>query len=136
MQITHFSDLLEAARRQDEPQRLLMVFASAGLPSDASAAQRSAFANGEGGALTPVLCVDKRPEEIGSFESLREESERTGINWDIVFVAALAGRGGYPPNADEAVQPLRMMVEQIKGGRIGQFVAVSRGGDLLQLRAA
>jgi hypothetical protein len=43
------------------------------------------------------------------------------------------GRGGYPPNSDEAVQPLQMMVEQVKGGRIAQFLAVDRDGSLVSL---
>ena len=130
-----FDDLLAIACRQPEPQRLLLVFASAELPADASEAQRSAFQGGEGGALAPVLCVDKRAEEIVDFRSLRLESELTGLDWHILFVGALPGRGGHPPNSDEAVQPLQMMVEQIKSGRIAQFLAVDRDGELVQLQA-
>lgn len=134
MQISSFTDLLAAARQQPEPQRLLLVFATAELPADASPEQRARFESGEGGALAPVLCVDKLPEEIPSFDSLCDESDQTGMTWDILFVAALAGRGGYPPNSDEAAQPLRMMVEQIKGGQISRFLAVRRDGDLVQLQ--
>ncbi len=133
MRITNFSDLLTAARGQPEPQRLLLVFAAAELPHDATPAERAAFERGEGGALAPVLCVDKRPEEIESFDALCEESRRTGIGWDILFVGALSGRGGHAPNTDEAVQPLRMMVEAIKAGRVAQFLAVDRDGDLVRL---
>lgn len=134
MSFHDFAGLLQAARRQPEPQRLLLVFAAAELPRDANAAERAAFARGEGGALAPVLCVDKLPEEVASFAALREESTRTGIGWDILFVVALSGHGGYAPGPDEAAQPLRMMVEAIKGGRIAQFVAVTRDGELVQLR--
>jgi len=135
MSIQSFSDLLASACAEPEPQRLLLVFASAELPRDASPDQRERFARGEGGALAPVLCVDKRPQDIASFQALRLESESTGTDWDILFVAALAGRGGHPPNADEAVQPMRMMVEQIKGGRIAQFLTVDRNGELVQLQS-
>jgi hypothetical protein len=48
----------------------------------------------------------------------------------------MQGRGGHPPNADEAVQPLRMMTEQIRAGRIGQFLAVGRDGRLVSLERA
>jgi hypothetical protein len=136
MTLHHFDDLLTAARNEAEPQRLLLVFAAAELPRDASAAEREAFERGEGGALAPVLCVDKRPEEIANFEALRQESAATGIDWQIVFVAALSGRGGHPPNSDEAVQPLRLMVEQIKGGRIARFLAVRTDGQLVELAHA
>ena len=134
MQLHDFSDLLQAARQQPEPQRLLLVFAAAELPRDASDEEKARFERGEGGALSPVVCVDKLPEEIESFAGLLDESTRTGIAWDILFVAALSGRGGFAPNSDEAVQPLRMMVEAIKGGRVGEFLAVTRAGELVQLQ--
>ena len=134
MPLHDFSDLLQAARQQPEPQRLLLVFAAAELPRDASDEEKARFERGEGGALSPVVCVDKLPEEIESFAGLLDESTRTGIAWDILFVAALSGRGGFAPNPDEAVQPLRMMVEAIKGGRVGDFLAVTRAGELVQLQ--
>lgn len=133
MSLHDFSSLLQAARSQPEPQRLLLVFASAELPRDANAEEIARFERGEGGALAPTLCVDKAPEEIRDFPTLAEESRLTGIDWDILFVAAMSGRGGHPPNSDEAVQPLQLMVEAIKGGRIGDFLAVDRQGDLVQL---
>ena len=134
MSLHDFSDLLQAARQQPEPQRLLLVFTAAELPRDATAEETARFERGEGGALTPVVCVDKLPSEIDSFMSLVDESNRTGIAWDILFVAAQPGRGGFAPNPDEAVQPLRMMVEAIQGGRIGEFLAVTREGHLVQLQ--
>lgn len=135
MTLSTFDDLLDAARRQPEPQRLLLVFAQAELPPDADAAERAAFERGEGGALAPAVCVDKLPDEIGSFHSLLEESRLAIDHWDIVFVAAMDGRGGIAPNSDEAAQPLRMMVEQIRGGRLGRFLAVDRSGALVDLRS-
>ncbi len=130
-----FVDVLHAARDQPEPQRLLLVFAAAELPRDATADEKAAFERGEGGALAPRVCVDRQPEEIASFAALVRESEQTGVVWDILFVAGLSGRGGVPPNSDEAVQPLKMMVEAIKGGRIADFLAVNRMGMLVQLTA-
>ncbi len=135
MSLETFSDLLVAAHAEPEPQRLLLVFAAAELPRDATAEQRRQFESGEGGALAPVLCVDKLPAEIASFEALCAESAHTGMRWDILFVAAMSGHGGHAPNSDEAVQPLRMMVEQIKGGQIARFLAVDRRGELVQLQA-
>ena len=133
MSLETFSDLLALSRQQAEPQRLLLVFAKAELPEDATDAEKAAFETGEGGALAPQVCVDKRPEEIESFEALVKESRETDIQWDILFIAAMAGRGGFPPNSDEAEQPLRMMVESIKSGRISEFLAVNPLGELVQL---
>lgn len=134
MSLHDFADLLKASRQQPEPQRLLLVFAAAELPRDATAEETARFERGEGGALAPVVCVDKLPDEIESFPALLDESKRTGVAWNILFVASLPGRGGFAPNADEAVQPLQMMVEAIKGGRVGEFLAVSRDGELVQLQ--
>ncbi|HET8898819.1 MAG TPA: ribonucleotide reductase subunit alpha [Rhodanobacteraceae bacterium] len=134
MSLETFADLLAAAHAEPEPQRLLLVFAKAECPRDASAAERAAFERGEGGALAPVVCVDKLATQIASFDALLEESRHTGHDWDILFVTSMGGYGGHAPGSDEAVQPLRMMVEQIKGGRIGNFLAVDRHGDLLSLR--
>lgn len=131
----NFTDLLAAARSEPEPQRLLLVFAVAELPRDATPDERAQFERGAGGALAPVVCVDKLAEEIADFATLAAESEATGQRWDILFVAAMSGRGGHAPNPDEAVQPLRMMVEQIKGGHIAHFLAVNRHGELVQLQA-
>jgi len=129
----HFDDLLAAASAQPEPQRLLLVFARAECPPDATPAERAAFERGEGGALAPAVCVDKLPAEIASFAALLEESKAAVPDWQILLVAAMDGRGGHAPNSDEAVQPLRMMVEQVKGGRIAQFLAVDRDGSLVAL---
>lgn len=128
-----FDELLLAARQQAEPQRLLLVFASAELPPDATEEERKLFEAGQGGALAPSVCVDKLPDEIVSFSALKAESLAALPRWDILFVSAMDGRGGHAPNSDEAAQPLRMMVEQIKGGRIARFIAVDGDGRLVEL---
>ena len=133
MHIRNYSDLIAAAQAQPEPQRLLFVFARAELPEGATEEQRALFEQGEGGALAPVLCVDKTPEEVTRFQTLIDESALTGMSWDVAFVSAMSGRGGIAPNSDEAEQPLRMMTEQIQAGIVSQFIAIDRSGQLLQL---
>ena len=59
MNITCFDDLLTAARTQPQPQTLLMVFVDVELPPDASPQERARFEQGQGGALTPRMCVDR-----------------------------------------------------------------------------
>lgn len=131
--ISSYTDLLKAADAEPEPQRLLFVFCRAELPDDASAAEKAAFARGEGGALTPVVCVDKAPEEASDFDALVDESRQTGQAWDVVFVAAMSGRGGMKPFSDEAQQPLTMMVESIRLGHIGNYLPLDRAGQAVAL---
>ncbi len=131
MNIATYEDLLNAARQQPEPQRLLFVFARAELPEDSTPAQRERFAAGEGGALAPLMCVDKSPNELGTFADLVEESRALGEAWTIVFVAAISGHAGRPPTSKDAEAPLQRMVESIKGGSFSAFLPFDRSGRLV-----
>ncbi len=133
MNIESYQDLISAATAQAEPQRLLWVFAKAELPNGYTQSQHDSFQSGQGGTLSPVLCVDKLPEEIPQFAVLADESAQTGIDWDIAFVSALAGRAGYAPNSDEAEQPLKMMLAKIQSGMIADFLTFDRQGELVAL---
>lgn len=131
--ISSYQGLVQASREEPEPQRFLFVFCKAELPDDASAEERAAFERGEGGALTPVICVDKTPEEVSRFEQLVEESRETGQDWDMVFVAAMSGRGGVVPSSDEARQPMTMMVESIRMGHLGNYLPLNSQGQAISL---
>ncbi|HSH49846.1 MAG TPA: ribonucleotide reductase subunit alpha [Halomonas sp.] len=129
MAIRSFNDLLDEARRQSEPQRLLFVFARAELPDEPSAEQRRRFEQGEGGVLTPVLCVDKSIDELSDMAALVEEARKTGMEWDVAFVAALAD-----PNGAADVEPhLERMVESLKMGSVERFLAFDTRGEVLSL---
>lgn len=129
MQITSFDDLLAAARAQDDPQRLLFVFAGAELADDSTPEQRERFEAGEGGALVPWMSVDKAPDALASFEALALESQQFGKDWAIVFVAALSGRNGVAPGNDTVSQALDGMMESIRQGRLSAFIPFNRQGE-------
>lgn len=133
MNISSFDDLLRAARRQPEPQRLLFVFANAVLPDDSTPEQRARFQAGQGGALAPLMSVDKIPEELSTFAALVEESRQFGHDWAIVFVASLPGRDGRAPTSKEADQLLQRMIESIKAGSFGSFIPFDRQGEPMLL---
>ncbi len=122
MEISTFADLLQAARYQSLPQRLLFVFAGTELPSDASAEQRVQFDAGRGGALVPLMCVDKSPQELDSFDALKREADQFGQPWVMVFAAAISGTVGQAPAAADVEQALRRMVEAIKQGEMAGFI--------------
>ncbi|MCK0767477.1 ribonucleotide reductase subunit alpha [Chromohalobacter canadensis] len=134
MAIANYAELLSEAHRQPEPQRLLFVFARAELPDNPDTQQQERFEQGEGGVLTPALCVDKTLDELSDMESLVVESQRTGVTWDIVFVAALAGDGTNPPTSEEAERPLQRMVEALQMGSIDNFLAFDRQGDSVDIQ--
>lgn len=133
MSISTFEDLLMAAREQPEPQRLLFVFASAELPDGSSPEQAAAFEAGHGGALVPLMCASKMPEEIGSFAALVGESLQFGATWAVVFAASLPGRSGKAPTAEDAEDHLQNMVESIKSGQLGKLIPFDPQGQTVNL---
>lgn len=129
MIISNFADLLHAARAEAEPQRLLFVFANAVLPDECTLEQRARFESGEGGALMPIMSVDKTPEELDTFASLVEESRQFGPDWAVVFVASLSGRSGRAPTSKDTGHALKRMIESIKVGSFGSFLPFDREGQ-------
>ena len=128
MDITSFDDLLRAARGQPEPQRLLFVFAAAELPDDSTQEQRASHAAGQGGALVPLMSVDKDPDDLDSFASLAQESRQFAGDWTMVFVAGLPGRDGRAPTSEEADCSLQRMIESVKAGLFGSYIPFDRQG--------
>jgi hypothetical protein len=126
---SHFGQLVAAALDQAEPHRLLFVFAAAELPPDATPAQRARFLAGQGGALVPLMCVDKAPEDLPDFAGLVEESRGAGPPWSMVFAAGLAGRNGRPPGQGDIEAALQIMVEAVRDGGFGRFAAYDREGE-------
>lgn len=136
MVISGFQDLLDTARKQPDPQRLLFVFVRAELPEGASAEERRIFENGQGGALTPVMYVDKKTDELQSFAELVEESRHTGQAWDMVFVGCLSGQGGREPSDDATQKALETMVKSIQGGLVSHLLIYRPNGDQVSLPSA
>lgn len=134
MKISSYEDLLNAANKQADPQRLLFVFTSAGLPDDHTKDQEKQFKARKGGTLTPVMCIDKLASERAGFASLAEESRQTEMDWDIVFVACMATRSGIAPNKEETEQPFKTMINSIQSGSVGSYLAFNRDGELVQFR--
>lgn len=132
-QDSHFQQLLQAAEVQAEPQRLLFVFARADLPDRPTPEQRDRFLAGQGGTLTPLMCVDKAPGDLADFQALLAESRRAGPPWQVVFAAGLSGAGGKPPTETQVGPALEKMVNAVWAGSVGQFAAFDAAGDPVRI---
>ena len=134
MEIASFDDLLRMAAQQTDLQRLLLVFCKAEMPEDATPQQKAEFEAGEGGALVPVASVDKFPEVLGSFDALKTEAASHGLDWDVLFVAAMDRSLDESPEQIAAVdQTLEAMVSAVKAGQVGSFVPFDASGAVLAL---
>lgn len=128
MQLADFTDFLAAARNQPDAQRLLFVFAVAELPQTHTPGQARRYREGRGGALAPVMCVDKGLDDLDGFAALAEESRATGQPWDMVFVAALAGE----QQAAGVDRGLKMMIDAVHRGAIERFLAFDPDGHAVR----
>ncbi len=131
---SHFQQLLWAAAHQPEPQRLLFVFAGAELPNHPTEEQRERYLAGGGGALTPLMCVDKAPADVANFDVLVAESRRAGPPWQVVFAAGLSGVNDRPPTQSQIDLALEKMVNAVLLGTVGQFAAYNSAGEPIQIR--
>jgi hypothetical protein len=128
--ITDYDSLLGAARQQAEPQCLLFVFLKTSLPDDHAEDEKSRFHSGQGGALEAVMCVDKTPDQLGSFSDLERESRGMGQDGKIVLVSCLSGGKGVAPDSDAVELSLNRMVETVqRGGDLSKFMAFDRKGE-------
>ncbi len=129
MNITHFDDLIAAARTQPTPQALLMVFMDVELPLDASPDERARFDQGQGGALTPRMCLDRAAAELTSWPTLAAEADQQSRDWRVVMVAALSGTAGQPPKEGSIEQALNRMVMGVHQGQIEGCLTFDRQGE-------
>lgn len=136
MKISNYEDLLNAANAQAKPQRMLFVFTKAELPGESTRDQQEQFKARKGGALMPVMCVDKLASARVNFTTLLEESRHTGKDWDIVFVACMSGKSADVTESAEAEEPLKEMVKSIQVGSIGNYLAFNRDGEMVRLKAS
>ncbi|MBT8150151.1 MAG: ribonucleotide reductase subunit alpha [Gammaproteobacteria bacterium] len=128
--ITDYESLVVAARQQVEPQSLLFVFLEASLPKDYLEIEKSRFNSSQGGALRPVMCVDKSTQELSNFSALVKESEQLEQYWQIVLIACFSGRNGAAPSPVEIEQSLKQMAETVeRGGDLTKFIAFNKSGE-------
>lgn len=135
--ISNFDDLLQIARSEGQPQSLLFVFLTAQIEADATAEQRAAFDQGEGGVLVPLMCVDKRPQDIASFEQFSAQADTMNSTWTLVLAGALSGIASAPPSDSKIDEIFQRWLAQIQNGQmeqvIAQTVAFSRTGQAVSL---
>ena len=133
--ISNFDDLLHAAREVDhlQAQSLLFVFVQAELPEGSTHDEHAQFAAGQGGALVPVMSVDRRPHKMVSMKSLIAEAQNFDCEWSLVFVSTLTGMGTTPPSIVSVDAALNRMIASIKAGQLASMIPFDRQGNAIVL---
>jgi len=123
-----FKELLTMANEQAEPQRLLFLFArpEGNNPKKSKKMQR--------GHIQPLMCVDKLPSEITTFEQFSKEADSIEASWQFMFVAGLSGEKGIPPSTDAAEPYLNKMTNDVVSGQnIANYVIIDRAGKPIEM---
>ena len=125
-----FKELLKLTHEQEQPQRLMFLFANA----ESTNAKKSK--KHQKGTILPVMCVDKLPEELTTFAALKAEADTIEESWNFVFIASLSGENGMTPSEDDAEPFLNKMVNDVQtGNNVGRYVIYDRGENPIELES-
>ncbi|WP_299176858.1 ribonucleotide reductase subunit alpha [uncultured Neptuniibacter sp.] len=126
-----FNDLISQAQQQDQPQRLLFLFAQIEKQESKKHKRR------QRGSLVPVMCVDKLPGELSVFSEFTQEADQISSDWDFMLAAGLCGEGGVAPSSDDAEPHLNKMANDLMmGADLSKYVILDREANLVVLSAA
>ncbi|MCB1662505.1 MAG: ribonucleotide reductase subunit alpha [Pseudomonadales bacterium] len=129
--IATLTDLITAAQEQTEPQRLLFLFAKAEAQNKKKKSKRQ-----HSGTISPVMCVDKLPEEITSFKALVAEADNITNEWDFMLVAGLSGAKGNAPSTEDAEPHLNKMANDLMSGQdLSQYIIFDRTENPIVVQA-
>lgn len=118
--VTNFQSLITAAKQQNQPQRLLFLFAKAET-------EESKKSNQHRGTLSPLMCVDKLPEELSTFAAFSAEADNISPDWSFMLAVGLSGQNGKAPTTEEAEPFLNQMVDNLTAGQdLTQYVIFDR----------
>jgi hypothetical protein len=126
---SQFDELLKAAKKQDQPQRLLFLFAKT------EAKKKKKGKTKITGTIAPLMCVDKLPAEIISFKALESEADSIAPDWDFIITASLSGSEGLAPSSDDADPHLNQMANMLASGEdLSRFMIFDREQQIVQVQ--
>lgn len=125
-----FKELLALTYEQEQPQRLMFLFANAESKNPKKSKKH------QQGTIEPVMCVDKLPEELTTFAALKAEADSIEKNWNFVFIASLSGEDGMTPSEDDAEPFLNKMANDVQtGNNVGRYVIYDRDENPIELES-
>lgn len=127
---TLFKELLDMTKQQEQPQRLLFLFAQ---PEGHNPKKSKKHLKGQ---VNPVMCVDKLPGELTTFSALTKEADAITKDWEFVLIAGLSGHDGQPPSEDDAEPYLNKMSNDLADGQdLARYVILDRNEAPIEMGA-
>lgn len=124
---SNFNQLVDAAKAQSEPQRLLFLLAK----SERTNKEKKSTANG---TITPVMCVDKLPDELSDLSAFIVEADGINQDWDMLFIAGMNGANNQPPSPDDAGPLLEKMADDLMQGKdLSRYLVIDREDNLIEI---
>jgi len=127
--VSNFQSLITAAKQQSQPQRLLFLFAKAETEDKKQSKQQR-------GTISPLMCVDKLPEELTTFAAFSDEADDISPDWDFMLAVGLSGQNGEAPSSDDAEPFLNQMISNLTAGQdLSQYVIFDREDNPVIIQA-
>ena len=127
--VSNFQSLITAAKQQSQPQRLLFLFAKAETEDNKKSGQQR-------GTLSPLMCVDKLPDELTTFANFSDEADAISPDWDFMLAVGLSGQNGKAPSSHDAEPFLNQMVSNLTAGQdLSQYVIFDREDNPVLIQA-
>lgn len=120
--MSQFIELINQAKSDPQRQRFLFLFAKATNLMEEK--DRGSY---NSGTIESVMCVDKSPEELTTFNSLVEEADGQTKKWDFIFASTISGKGDNDPLPQEVDSALHKMSNAFSNGEdLSQYVVWDR----------
>ncbi|QKK03832.1 MAG: hypothetical protein HND55_14895 [Pseudomonadota bacterium] len=131
--IETFDDLLEIARGEPVPVKLLTVLVRAQPMMQTGSDGNEVAIEGEG-MLTPVMVKSHAVADVPGFEYVRADADAAKKDWTFLMVGVLPGQAGRAP-ADEIVdEQLKNMARAIHAGSgLDRYLFFDRSGAPVQI---
>lgn len=124
---SNFHKLVQAAKAQPEPQRLLFLLAKSERSNKAKKSRAR-------GTITPIACVDKLPQELSTIKKFASEADRITADWNMILIAGMNGSDGHAPTTEEAEPLLNKMANDLVSGQdLSRYLILTRDDDQVEL---
>jgi len=128
--MSNFAQLIQAAESQPQPQRLLFLLAKT------ETKKQKKSPSSQTGTITPVMCVDKTPAELGQFKELVSEADAINRDWDLMLIAGLNGQNGVAPTTQDAEPLLNKMANDLMQGQaLTRYLILDRNENRIEVQS-